>query len=106
MTEIIVASITSGLTLIGTVLTVFFGNRKSRQDTKTQLTEQQTKIMSQLETHNKIQDERIRELSDRVEKHNKVVERTYQLEGRVQCLSKRVTDLAARQNHIDRNEDV
>lgn len=93
MTEILVATITSGLTLAGTVITVIFGNKKSREDTKSQLTKQQEDITRQLETHNQIQDERIKQLSERVEKHNQVVERTFILEGRVECLSKRVTDL-------------
>ncbi len=38
----------------------------------------------------------MRTLSDRVEAHNKVIERTYKLEGRVDCLSRRVTDLSVR----------
>nr|DAO94721.1 MAG TPA: hypothetical protein [Caudoviricetes sp.] len=96
MTEIWVALITSGLTLAGTLATVICGNRKSRQDTKNQLTKQQADITQQLETHNQLQDERIRQLSERVEKHNQVVERTFILEGQVQCLSKRVSDLANR----------
>lgn len=96
MTEILVALITSGLTLTGTIVTVLMGNKKSRDDTKSQLTKQQEDITRQLETHNQIQDERIKQLSERVEKHNQVVERTFILEGRVECLSKRVTDLTNR----------
>ena len=61
-----------------------------------QLEQQQRDIMSQLEQHNAVQDERIRTLSDRVDAHNRVIERTYKLEGRVDCLSRRVTDLSVR----------
>lgn len=105
--SVLVALITSSLGLVGTVCTVFFGQKKTRDDTSSQLSQQnltissqleqqQRDIMAQLEQHNAVQDERIRTLSDRVEAHNKVVERTYKLEGRVDCLSRRVTDLSVR----------
>ncbi len=105
--SVIVALITSGLGLIGTICTVFFGQKKSREDTSTQISQQnqtistqlerqQRDIMAQLEQHNAVQDERIRTLSDRVEAHNQVIERTYRLEGRMDCLSRRVTDLSVR----------
>ena len=105
--SVLVAIITSSLGLVGTICTVFFGQKKTRDDTSMQLTkqnltissqleQQQRDIMSQLEQHNAVQDERIRTLSDRVEAHNKVIERTYKLEGRVDCLSRRVTDLSVR----------
>ena len=105
--SVIVALISSGLGLCGTICTVLFGQKKSRDDTSMQLTkqnltissqleQQQRDIMAQLEQHNAVQDERIRTLSDRVEAHNKVVERTFALEGRVDCLSKRVTDISVR----------
>lgn len=105
--SVLVAIITSSLGLVGTICTVLFGQKKSRDDTSSQLTQQnqtistqleqqQRDIMSQLEQHNAVQDERIRTLSDRVEAHNKVIERTYKLEGRVDCLSRRVTDLSVR----------
>ncbi len=105
--SVIVAIITSSLGLAGTICTVVFGQKKSREDTSSQLTQQnqtistqleqqQRDIMAKLEQHNAVQDERIRTLSDRVEAHNKVVERTYKLEGRLDCLSRRVTDLSVR----------
>lgn len=105
--SVIVAMITSGLGLVGTICTVIFGQKKTRDDTSSQLTQQnqnltsqleqqQRDIMSQLEQHNAVQDERIRTLSDRVDAHNRVIERTYKLEGRVDCLSRRVTDLSVR----------
>lgn len=105
--SVLVAIITSSLGLVGTICTVFFGQKKTRDDTSMQLTkqnltissqleQQQRDIMSQLEQHNAVQDERIRTLSDRVDAHNRVIERTYKLEGRVDCLSRRVTDLSVR----------
>ena len=65
-TTIATALITAGVTLVGTTLTVYGGNKK---------------ISNELDKHNAVQDERISELTRRVELHNQVVERTYQLES-------------------------
>lgn len=83
--SIVVAIITGGLALVGTLTTVWGSQKRLRDD-----------IMSQLSQHNAVQDERIRVLTESVERHNSVIERTYQLEGRVDCLSRRVTDLSVR----------
>lgn len=83
--SIIVAVITGGLALVGTLTTVWGSQKRLRDD-----------IMSQLSQHNAVQDERIRVLTESVERHNNVIERTYQLEGRVDCLSRRVTDMSVR----------
>ena len=83
--SIIVAVITGGLALVGTLTTVWGSQKRLRDD-----------IMSQLSQHNAVQDERIRVLTESVERHNNVIERTYQLDGRVDCLSRRVTDLSVR----------
>lgn len=79
------ALVTGALALIGTLVTVYTGQKRLRQD-----------IAAQLEQHNAVQDERIRHLTETVERHNSVIERTYILEGKVTCLSNRVTDLANR----------
>lgn len=79
------ALITGLLTLSGTLITVWGSQKKLRDD-----------ITAQLSKHNAVQDERIKTLTEKVEKHNNVVERTFALEGRVDCLSKRVTDLSVR----------
>lgn len=83
--SIVVAIITGCLALVGTLTTVWGSQKRLRDD-----------IMSQLSQHNAVQDERIRVLTESVERHNNVIERTYQLEGRVDCLSRRVTDLSVR----------
>ncbi len=79
------ALITGLLTLAGTLVTVWGSQKKLRDD-----------ITAQLSKHNAVQDERIKTLTEKVEKHNNVIERTYQLEGKVECLSRRVTDLSVR----------
>lgn len=79
------ALVTGLLTLAGTFVTVWGSQKKLRDD-----------ITAQLSKHNAVQDERIKTLTEKVERHNNVIERTYQLEGRVECLSRRVTDLSVR----------
>ncbi len=79
------ALVTGLLTLAGTLVTVWGSQKKLRDD-----------ITAQLSKHNAVQDERIKTLTEKVERHNNVIERTYQLEGRVECLSRRVTDLSVR----------
>ena len=44
------------------------------------------KILSALDKHNEVQDVRIEQLIQRVDKHNNLVERTYALEKEVEIL--------------------
>jgi hypothetical protein len=67
-TSIIVALITGGLSLISVYLTVRAGNQR---------------IMSELDKHEAIQDERISELTREVRKHNSFAERIPVLESRI-----------------------
>lgn len=65
---LLVALVTGGLALLGTLAGSFFANRKS----------------SALIAY------RLEQLEKKVDKHNSVVERTYDLEQRVQVLDERV----------------
>lgn len=67
-TSIIVALITGGLSLVSVYLTVRSGNQR---------------IMSELDKHEAIQDERISELTREVRKHNSFAERIPVLESRI-----------------------
>lgn len=67
-TSIIVALITGGLSLISVYLTVRAGNQK---------------IMSELDKHEAVQDERISELTREVRKHNSFAEKIPVLENRI-----------------------
>ena len=67
-TSIIVALITGGLSLISVYLTVRAGNQR---------------IMSELDKHEAIQDERISELTREVRKHNSFAEKIPVLENRI-----------------------
>ena len=83
---VLVALITGGLTLIGTVVTVVVSHRQT---------------IAKLEKNSAVADEKIkgeinvlkadiRTLSNRVEAHNKVVDRTYKLERRADVLEEKI----------------
>lgn len=69
--EIIVALITGGLSLLGVVLTNLASNRK---------------MQSRMETHQEVIDAELKNLTGRVEKHNSVIERTYENERKIEVL--------------------
>lgn len=82
MDAVIVAIITAGVSLIGTIITVLAANKST---------------IAAMSEQSKVADERIQgqiigiqhdiqTLTNKVEKHNKVIERTYNLEGRVKVL--------------------
>ena len=84
-TNVIVAIITAGVSLIGTVITVMMANRQTlaAMSEQSKLTDENIKgKISVIET-------KIDELSKRVDKHNQTVERTYNLESRVAVLEKK-----------------
>lgn len=74
-TNLLITVLTSFVTICTTILTVRSGNDK---------------VMTELEKHNLVQDERISNLTKQVEKHNNVVERMYRLEEKVEILEKSV----------------
>ena len=74
-TNLLITVLTSFVTICTTILTVRSGNDK---------------VMTELEKHNLVQDERISNLTKQVEKHNSVVERMYRLEEKVETLEKSV----------------
>lgn len=87
-TSVLVAVITGSIALIGTIITVMTTNRAT---------------LAALSEQSKISDEKINgeikgikikidDLSDRVEKHNQIVERTYKLESRVSVLEAKKGD--------------
>ena len=84
-TNVIVAIITAGVSLIGTVITVLMANRQTiaAMSEQSKLTDENIKgKISVIET-------KIDELSKRVDQHNQMVERTYNLESRVAVLEKK-----------------
>ena len=89
-TAIVTALITGGLALIGTVISVMAGN---------------TNIRHELDKHQAVQDERIRELTDSVERHTgsitDLVNRLPKLEQKVDDINDRVKTIESRmQDHL------
>ena len=93
---IIVALITSGLTLVGVIYTNRRDNAdmlaKIRQDSEVQ----DTKLNGRIDV---IQQE-IKDLTRQVEKHNQVIERTYRLEERMSVAEERISDANHRINEV------
>lgn len=97
---ILVAIITAGVSLIGTIITVLAANRSTidAMDKKSEVND--TKIQGQIDVIH----QEIKTLSDRVEKHNSIIERTYRLEEKttlqdekIKVANHRIDDLEKRQ---------
>ena len=82
---VLVAIITAGVSLIGTIITVVVANRS----TLAAMSEQSKLADERIQGQISVIDTKIETLSQRVEKHNSMVERTYNLESRVSVLEAR-----------------
>ena len=92
MKEVIIALIS----LVGTIVTVWVANRHTlaELDKKSELSD--AKIDAKLERHQAVTDTKIDELTRKVEKHNNMIERVYQLEGRMTETEHDIKDLKGR----------
>ena len=72
--EMIVALITGGCSLVGVIVSNIFANKK---------------VQNSIETHQAVMDEQIKALSSRVDKHNSVIDRTYIVEQRLEVLTEK-----------------
>lgn len=72
--EMIVALITGGCSLVGVIVSNIFANKK---------------VQNSIETHQAVTDEQIKALSSRVDKHNSVIDRTYAVEQRLEVLTEK-----------------
>lgn len=88
--------IVAAMSLIGTVVTVLAANRHTlaELDKKSELSD--AKIDAKLERHQAVTDTKIDELTRKVERHNNMIERTYQLEGRMTEAEHEIKDLKGR----------
>ena len=88
--------IVAAISLIGTVVTVLAANRHTlaELDKKSELSD--TKIDAKLERHQAVTDTKIDELTRKVEKHNNMIERVYQLEGRMTEAEHDIRDVKGR----------
>ena len=89
---IIVAMISSGITLIGIIASHL--TTIAQIEKKSELSDE--KIQGQIN----VIDSKISALSERVERHNKVVERTYGLEQRMAVAEERISDAHHRINEV------
>lgn len=80
-----VAIITGTISLIGTIITVTMANRQ----TLSALSEQSKLADENIKGKISVIETRIKDLSDKVDKHNSMVERTYNLETRVAVLERK-----------------
>lgn len=96
LVPIAVALITGGLALVGTI----FVNRKDNAEMLAQIRRdsevQDTKLQGKIDV---IQQE-IKDLTRQVEKHNQVVERTYELERKMGVAEERISDAHHRINEL------
>lgn len=97
---IIVAIITGGLTLLGTVVTVVVSHRQTIATLEKNSAVADEKIQGEIN----VLKADIRTLSNRVEAHNKMVERTYQLERRADVLEEKASAANRRLTDLERSE--
>lgn len=83
---VLVAIITAGISLIGTVITVVAANKS----TLAAMSEQSKLADEKIHGEINVIRQQIETLSERVEKHNKVVERTFALERRMDVAEERI----------------
>lgn len=84
------------ISLLGTVVTVWAANRHTlaELDKKSELSD--AKLDAKLERHQAVTDTKIDELVKKVEKHNNMIERVYQLEGKMTEAEHDIRDLKGR----------
>ena len=89
MNELIVALVTGGLSLMGTVITVIVGFKQTSKqvDAKTDLTIY-----------------RIEQLEAKQDKHNTLIERTYKLEEKADLLQERIKVVNHRLDCLEHSE--
>lgn len=89
MTEgIIIAIITSVFTFAGVVITVLYGNKKTRDSVK-----EQTELTLY----------RIEQLERKQDKHNGVIERTYKVEDRLNVIDEKLKVVNHRIDDLEHN---
>lgn len=93
MSEAIVVAVVS---LIGTIITVWAANRHTlaELEKKSELSDQ--RLDAKLERHQAVTDTKIDALTQKVERHNNMIERTYILEGRMNEAEHDIRDLKGR----------
>ena len=88
--------IVAAVSLLGTIITVWAANKRTltELDKKSELSD--AKLDAKLEKHQAVTDTKLDELTRKVEKHNNMIERTYQLEGRMTEVEHDIKDIKGR----------
>ena len=93
MSDTIIVALVS---LVGTIITVWAANRHTLNELDKKSEVSDAKIDAKLDRFQAVTDTKIDELTRKVEKHNNMIERTYQLEGRMTEVEHDVRDLKGR----------
>ena len=88
--------IVAAISLIGTVVTVLAANRHTLAEIEKKSELSDIRLDAKLEKHQAVTDTKIDELTRKVERHNNIIERTYQLEGRMNEAEHDIRDLKGR----------
>ena len=93
MSDTIIVALVS---LVGTIITVWAANKHTLAELDKKSEVSDAKIDAKLDRFQAVTDTKIDELTRKVEKHNNMIERTYQLEGRMTEVEHDVRDLKGR----------
>lgn len=90
---IIVAIITGGLSILGTIITVLVANKQTINtlDKKSDLSD--ARLDAKLEKHQAVTDTKIEELTREVRRHNNFAERVPVMEEQIKVANHRIADL-------------
>lgn len=88
--SVLVAMLTGGLSLIGTIVTVVLANRQTLAtlDKKSEISDLMLK--AELERHQAVTDTKIEELTREVRKHNNFAERVPVIEEQIKATNRRI----------------
>lgn len=96
--------IVSIISLVGVIITVSSGNKKTLSALQEQSRIDDVKLEARLKQYQAVTDTKIEELTRKVEKHNNLIERTYNLEARsgvleekIKVANNRIKDLEGKQ---------
>ena len=85
--------VVAAIGLIGTIITVWAANRHTLAELEKRSELSDARLDAKLDRHQAVTDTKIDELTRKVEKHNSMIERTYQLEGRMTEVEHDIKDL-------------
>jgi hypothetical protein len=90
---VLVAMITGGISIVGTIITVLAANRQTlaQMDKKSELSD--IRLDAKLEKHQAVTDTKLEELTREVRKHNDFASRVPVMEEQIRVANHRIEDL-------------